>query len=50
VFNGDSLGVSGSPHPVVDTFPHLPPAGRDELPALADMFGLRGGSPADPVA
>lgn len=41
VFNGSPLGVSSSPHPVVSQFPHLPPVDRSELPALADLFGLR---------
>ena len=45
VFNGDPLGVSSSPHPMSDAFPYLPAAGRDEMPALADMFGLRGQAP-----
>ena len=28
-----------------DEFPYLPAAGRDEMPALADMFGLRSQAP-----
>jgi hypothetical protein len=35
------LGVTVSPYPVVPEFPHLAPAGHDDLPALADMLGLR---------
>jgi Domain of unknown function (DUF4331) len=38
---GRPLGVTASPHPVVPQFPHLAPAGHDDLPALADMLGLR---------
>ncbi len=38
---GRPLGVTTSPHPVVPEFPHLAPAGRDDIPALADMLGLR---------
>src|SRR5580658_10240328 len=39
---GRPLGVTTSPYPVVPEFPHLAPAGHDDLPALADMLGLRG--------
>lgn len=45
VFNGGPLGMSDSPHPVAAEFPYLPPAERDEMPALADLFGLRGQAP-----
>jgi hypothetical protein len=45
VLNGSPLGVSDSPHPVAHAFPHLPAAGRDAMPALADLFGLRGQTP-----
>jgi Domain of unknown function (DUF4331) len=38
---GRPLGTSTSPHPVVPEFPHLAPAGHDDIPALADMLGLR---------
>jgi Domain of unknown function (DUF4331) len=38
---GRPLGVTASPHPVVPRFPHLGPASHDDLPALADMLGLR---------
>jgi hypothetical protein len=38
---GRPLGVSTSPYPVVPEFPHLAPAGHDDIPALADMLGLR---------
>jgi hypothetical protein len=45
LLNGSPLGVTPSPHPLVPEFPHLLPANHDELPALADLFGLR---PLDP--
>jgi hypothetical protein len=35
------LPQPASPHPVVPEFPHLAPAGHDDIPALADMLGLR---------
>ena len=38
---GHPLGVTASPLPVVSEFPHLAPAAHDDLPALADMLGLR---------
>jgi hypothetical protein len=38
---GRPLGVTTSPHPAVPEFPHLAPAGHDDIPALADMLGLR---------
>jgi hypothetical protein len=38
---GRQLGVTTSPYPVVPEFPHLAPAGHDDIPALADMLGLR---------
>jgi hypothetical protein len=38
---GRPLGVTTSPHPVVPGFPHLAPVGHDDIPALADMLGLR---------
>ncbi len=38
---GHQLGVTTSPYPVVPEFPHLAPAGHDDIPALADMLGLR---------
>jgi hypothetical protein len=41
---GHELGVTTSPHPVVPDFPHLAPAGHDDIPALADLLGLRGQS------
>jgi len=40
---GRPLGVTVSPHPVVPDFPHLAAPSDDELPALADMLGLREG-------
>lgn len=42
VLNGGPLGVTTSPRPVVSEFPYLAPPNRDELPALLDLFGLRG--------
>ena len=39
---GRPLGVTTSPYPVVPEFPHLAPPGHDDIPALADMLGLRG--------
>ncbi len=39
---GRPLGRTTSPHPVVPEFPYLAPAGHDDIPALADMLGLRG--------
>jgi hypothetical protein len=38
---GRPLGVTTSPYPVVPEFPHLAPVGHDDIPALADMLGLR---------
>lgn len=38
---GRPLGVTTSLNPVVTEFPHLAPAGHDDIPALADMLGLR---------
>jgi Domain of unknown function (DUF4331) len=38
---GRPLGVTTSPYPAVAEFPHLAPAGHDDIPALADMLGLR---------
>jgi hypothetical protein len=45
LFNGAPLGASPSPHPVVGAFPHLAPAGHRDLPALAELFGLREHAP-----
>jgi hypothetical protein len=45
---GRQLGVTTSPHPVVPEFPHLAPAGHDDIPALADMLGLRERGPQRP--
>ncbi len=48
---GRQLGVTTSPYPVVPGFPHLAPAGHDDIPALADMLGCasipRNRRPAD---
>jgi hypothetical protein len=41
LLTGRPLGVTTSPHPVLPEFPHLAPAGHDDIPALADMLGLR---------
>jgi hypothetical protein len=41
LLNGGPLGVTPSPHPNVPEFPHLLPANQDDLPSLADLFGLR---------
>jgi Domain of unknown function (DUF4331) len=38
---GRPLGVTNSPYPVMPEFPHLAAAGHDDIPALADMLGLR---------
>ena len=38
---GRPLGLTSSPYPAVPQFPHLAAAGYDDLPALADMLGLR---------
>ena len=45
---GRQLGVTTSPYPMVPEFPHLAPAGHDDIPALADMLGLRKHSPRQP--
>lgn len=45
VLNGGPLGVSRSRHAVAPEFPYLPTADRNEMPALADLFGLRGQTP-----
>ncbi len=39
---GKQLGVTTSPHPQVPGFPHLAPAAHEDIPALADLLGLRG--------
>lgn len=46
---GRPLGVTASPHPVVPGFPHLAPAGHEDIPALADLFGLREHAPQQPA-
>ena len=45
---GRQLGVTASPHPVVPGFPYLAPPGYEDMPALADMLGLRGRAPQQP--
>ena len=45
---GRRLGVTVSPYPVVPEFPHLAPAGHGDIPALADMLGLRQHGPHQP--
>jgi hypothetical protein len=47
---GRQLGVTTSPYPVVPEFPHLAPAGHDDIPALADMLGLRAHAAQPPPA
>ena len=46
---GRRLGVTTSPNPVVPGFPHLAPAGHEDIPALADLLGLRGPAPRHPA-
>jgi hypothetical protein len=46
---GGQLGVTASPHPVVPRFPYLAPPGHEDLPALADLFGLREHDPQQPA-
>lgn len=48
VLNGGPLGNTMSPHAPVPEFPHLAAADRRDLPALMDLFGLRGASPETP--
>jgi hypothetical protein len=40
-FVGEGLGATTAPNPVNPEFPHLAAPNRDDLPSLADMFGLR---------
>ncbi len=47
---GDQLGVTTSPNPVVSGFPHLAPAGYEDIPALADLLGLREHPPQQPTS
>jgi hypothetical protein len=46
---GRPLGVTTSPYPVVPGFPHLAPAGHEDIPALADLLGLREQAPQKPA-
>jgi len=46
----DGLGATTSPNPVVPGFPHLAPAGHEDLPALADLLGLRKHTPRQPTS
>jgi len=46
---GGQLGVSTSPNPGVPGFPHLAPAGHEDIPALADLLGLREHAPEQPT-
>ena len=46
---GDQLGVTTSPGLVVTEFPHLAPTGQEDIPALADLFGLREHAPQQPA-
>jgi hypothetical protein len=43
---GQQLGATTSPNPVVPGFPHLAPAGYEDMPPLADLLGLREHPPA----
>jgi hypothetical protein len=47
---GGQLGVTTSPNPVVPEFPHLAPTGHEDIPALADLFGLREHAPQQPTS
>jgi Domain of unknown function (DUF4331) len=47
---GGQLGVTTSPNPVVPGFPHLAPAGHEDIPALADLLGLRGHARQQPAS
>jgi hypothetical protein len=42
---GRQLGVTSSPNPMVPRFPYLAPPGHEDIPALADLLGLRGHDP-----
>jgi hypothetical protein len=42
VLNGGPLGVTRSPRAMITQFPYLAAPSHDELPALVDLFGLRG--------
>jgi hypothetical protein len=46
---GHQLGVTTSPNPVVPAFPHLAPPGHEDIPALADLLGLREHAPQKPA-
>jgi hypothetical protein len=45
LFAGEPLAETESPYPNNPAFPYLQPTGNDELPALADLFGLREQAP-----
>ena len=45
---GNRLGVTVSPHPAMPEFPHLAPTRHEDIPALADLFGLREHAPQPP--
>jgi hypothetical protein len=47
---GSELGVTTSPYPAVPEFPHLAPAGHEDIPALADLLGLREHAEQPPAA
>jgi hypothetical protein len=49
LLTGGQLGVTTSPNPVVPGFPHLAPAGHEDIPALADLLGLREPAPREPT-
>jgi hypothetical protein len=46
VLHGRPLDFTPSPHPLVAEFPHLLPASRDDLPALAHPSYLRSHDPS----
>jgi Domain of unknown function (DUF4331) len=46
---GRPLGVTTSPYPMVPDFPHLAPPGHEDIPALADLLGLREHAPQQPA-
>ena len=41
VLAGSALGDASVPRPATSEFPYLPASQPAELPALADLFGLR---------
>jgi hypothetical protein len=45
---GSRLGNASTPRPATPQFPYLSPPQPADLPALADLFGLRGQRPGPP--